>query len=315
MPSARPIVTVVGSYAVGLVMRVDRAPGAGETVIGSEFSDGPGGKGSNQAIQAARLGADVALVAAVGRDAFGAAARALWAAEGIALDYITIRDGPPTGAGFILVQPDGQNRIALDPGANAVLSAADVEAAAGRIAASGAVIAQFEIEVATAIAAMRAARARGVPSILNPAPARPIEPGGLADVDIITPNETELRVLAGRSPDSTLDELDDCRRLLREGVGCVVLTRGADGARIVRADGVLDVPSPAVDVVDTTGAGDAFTATLAVGVAAGEPIDRAVLLATAAGALACTKMGVVPALATRIEIEALAAAQAPRPPR
>ncbi len=308
----RPVITVVGSYAVGLVMRIDRAPAAGETVIGSAFAEGPGGKGSNQAIQAARLGADVALVVAIGRDAYGDAARALWAAEALRLDHVLVRDGVPTGAGFVLVEPDGQNRIVLDPGANAGLVPTEVESARDRIGASGAVVAQLEIPVETAIAAMREARSHGVPAILNPAPARPIEAEALASVDVLTPNETELRILAGRGPDAAGADLDDCRRLLRDGVRCVVLTRGEAGARIVRDDGVLDVPSPAVDVVDTTGAGDAFSATLAVAVAAGEPIEAAVRRAVVAGALACTRMGVVPALATGDEIEALLAVRAGR---
>jgi ribokinase len=310
MAAPQPVVTVVGSYAVGLVLRVERAPTAGETVIASDFGEGPGGKGSNQAIQAARLGADVALVVAVGDDAFGETARALWAREGIRLDHVSVRAGLRTGAGFILVEPDGQNRIALDPGANATLSAADIGAAGGRLAASGAVVAQLEIDVVTAMAAMRLARVHGVPAILNPAPARPINAEDLAFVDILTPNESELRVLAGRGADSAADELDDCRRLLRNGVGSIVLTRGPAGARIVRHDGVLNVLTPSVDVVDTTGAGDAFTATLAVGIAAGDPIEVAARRAVVAGALACTRMGVVPALATRDEIDTLAAAQA-----
>lgn len=306
MQPERPVVTVVGSYALGLTIRVDRMPVEGETVIGSRFDRGPGGKGSNQAIQAARVGADVALVAAIGDDDFGGEAMELWQREGISFDHVVRLPGEATGVGFILVEPKGENRIVLDPGANDRLSAGHVAAAASRIASSGAVIAQLEIPLATALAALAEGRRSGVLTILNPAPAQRIPLEALAGIDVVTPNQTELRILAGRGPnDAHEDELTDCSRLLKAGIGCVVLTRGEAGARIVRPGGVLDVPSISVKVVDTTGAGDAFSATLAVGLAAGEPIEQAVHRAVVAGALACTALGVVPALPTAAMLRAV----------
>jgi ribokinase len=298
-------VTVVGSYAVGLTIFVERAPVGGETVIGAGYEEGPGGKGSNQAIQAARLGADVALVAVVGADRFAQEARAMWEAEGVDTTYIATHESLATGVGFIVVEASGENRIVLDAGANERLGAASVDAAVDRIARSRVVLAQLEVPTEAAIAAMAAARAAGAISILNPAPARPLPDHGLAMIDVLTPNETELRVLAGRrTNDGAGDPIDDARMLVRRGVGAVVLTRGAEGALIIQADGELALPALPVDVIDTTGAGDAFNGALAVGLTMGMTLTDAVRIAIVAGALACTRRGVVPALPTAAELVA-----------
>lgn len=304
-PAAAPIVTVVGSYAVGLTIVVERAPVGGETVIGAGYEEGPGGKGSNQAIQAARLGADVALVAVVGADRFAQEARAMWEAEGVDTTYVASCDGLATGVGFIVVEASGENRIVLDLGANGRLSRASVDAAAERIARSQVVLVQFEVPTEAAIAAIAGARAAGAISILNPAPARPLPDHALAMIDVLTPNETELRVLAGRrSNDDAGDPLEDGRMLVRRGVGAVVLTRGAAGALIIRADSALALPALPIDVIDTTGAGDAFNGALAVGLTMRMTLPDAVRMAIVAGALACTRRGVVPALPTAAELVA-----------
>lgn len=306
MPAARPVVTVVGSYAVGMTLRTDRIPVAGETRHGSDFDLGPGGKGSNQAIQAARVGADVELLTCVGRDRFGDDAFALYAREGVGVTYAR-RGDRSTGVGFIILDAAGQNIIVLDMGANQELTPAHVEAARERIAASGAVLTQLEVPLDVALATLRLARQAGVTSVFNPAPARAIPATAFADIDIVTPNHGELRILQGLPADAQADDRELCRRLLAAGVGTVVLTRGEQGALIVRPDGELAVPSHVVDVVDSTGAGDAFSGTLATSIASGMGLEAAVRRAAAAGALACTKLGVVPGLATADAIDALAA--------
>jgi len=306
MAAARPVVTVVGSYAVGMTLRTDRIPVPGETRIGSDFDLGPGGKGSNQAIQSARLGADVELVTCLGRDRFGDDAIELYGREGVGTRHL-VRSDRSTGVGFIIVDAAGQNVIVLDMGANHELRPAHVEAAQQRIAASGAVLTQLEVPLDVALTTLRLAREAGVTTLFNPAPARTIPAEALAGIDIVTPNLGELRVLQGLPADADADDLALCRRLLAAGVGTVVLTRGEEGALIVRRDGELAIPSHAVDVVDSTGAGDAFSGTLATSLAGGMTLEAAVLRAAAAGALACTRLGVVPSLATAATIDALAA--------
>ncbi len=299
----QPRVTVVGSYAVGMTLRTDRFPVAGETRHGSDFDMGPGGKGSNQAIQAARLGADTELVTCIGKDSFGDEAMVLFAGEGVGTTHL-VRSDRNTGVGFIILDETGQNVIVLDMGANHELTVADVHAAADRIETSGAFLTQFEVPLECALAGLRIARSAGVPAILNPAPARSLPREVLADVDILTPNQTELRILLGRPADDPADDLDLCRQLLDAGVGTVVMTRGAAGALIVRPGDVVAVPSQQVQVVDSTGAGDAFNGTLATFLATGSTLEAAVARATLAGALACLRLGVVPGLPSAAALDA-----------
>jgi ribokinase len=290
------VVTVIGSYAVGLTMRAPRIPVAGETLLADEFDQGPGGKGSNQAIQAARMGVPARLVAAVGRDGFGDAALALWASEGVDATLVRREADVATGAGFILLDAAGENRIMLYPGANALLDARRIGALADDIAGSAVVLAQLETAVAAAAAAMRAGRACGATTILNPAPAITLPDGLLADVDLLVPNETEARILLGLAPEAPADEAGLCAALLDRGAGAVVMTLGARGALMADAGGVTHVDAVAADVVDTTGAGDAFCGTLAAGLAQGRTREDAVRRAVCAGALACNRLGVVPSL-------------------
>jgi ribokinase len=247
----------------------------------------------------------VELITCVGRDQFGDDALALYAREGVGTRHL-VRSTRPTGVGFIIVDAAGQNVIVLDMGANHDLVPAHVEAARERIAASGAVLTQLEVSLECALTTLRLAREAGVMTVFNPAPARAIPPEALAGIDIVTPNHGELRILQGLPADAEADDLDLCRRLLAAGVGTVVLTRGEEGALIVRPDGELAVSSHRVEVVDSTGAGDAFSATLATSLAGGLGLEAAVGRAAAAGALACTKLGVVPSLATATAIDALA---------
>jgi ribokinase len=295
-------VTVVGSFAVGLTLRAERFPVKGETLLGRDFDMGPGGKGSNQAVQAARLGADVEFVARLGQDNFGAIGTALYAREGVGTKYLLPTGERNTGVGFIVLDAHGDNFIILDPGANALFTPADVDRAQERIRSSHVVITQLEIPVETAGRALKLARDADVISILNPAPAARVPPEILANADIVTPNETELRIMLGRAPDANANSMDLCNELLQMGVQRVILTRGAHGAVIVTKDGYHEMPAMHVNVVDTTGAGDAFNGTLATFLASGMPLEPAVRHAVAAGALACTKLGVIPALPNAAQV-------------
>jgi ribokinase len=300
------MVTVVGSFAVGLTLRAPRFPVRGETLIGSDFDMGPGGKGSNQAVGAARLGAESHLVACIGADLFGDMAVTLYNAENVHMEHLQRSPQRNTGVGFITLDAKGDNHIILDPGANALLTPAAVDAAEELIAASDVVLSVLEIPVETAGRAMALARRHGATAILNPAPATPLGDGVLSQVDVLTPNASELRILLGLAPDDPSDALTLARRLQGRGVRNLVVTLGAEGALIVREDGSTEhVAGTPVHVVDSTGAGDAFTCALGVALAEGQSLAAAVQFATRAGALACTRLGVIPALPYRQEVESL----------
>ncbi|MFN2490635.1 MAG: ribokinase [Actinomycetota bacterium] len=298
-------VTVVGSFAVGLTLRADRFPVSGETVLARDFDQGPGGKGSNQAVQVARMGAPVEFVGRLGDDAFGDVADALFAEEGVGTTFLRRTSARNTGLGFIVIDAAGDNRILLDPGANALFARADVADAAAAIATSAVVMAQLEIPVEAAHEGLRLGREKGALTVLNPAPVRPLPPEIFDVADILTPNQTEARILLGLSPADPIDDMEACGRLLALGAHTVVLTRGSEGAVIVTSDGSVALPAQPVDVVDSTGAGDAFNGTLAAGLARREALEDAVARAVAAGALACTKLGVIPSLPRRADVEAL----------
>jgi ribokinase len=270
-------IAVVGSYGVGLTFGAERVPERGESVIGTLFRRDHGGKGSNQAIGAARLGAEVTLLTAVGQDAFGDAAFDLWSEEGVDADAV-LRPPLPTMTAAILVEAGGDNRIVIVPGALAALTSAHVDAFAPRIAAADALLVQLEIPLATALHALAVARAAGVRTILNPAPA-PAEPI-VAQVDYLTPNETEAPSVAGTN-------------------GTLVVTRGEQGADL----GAEHVPAFPARIVDTTGAGDAFCAAFAVALAEGASDLDAARRGCAAGAHMVEHEGVIAGLPTRVELE------------
>ena len=302
----RPVITVVGSFAVGLTMRAPRFPVAGETLVGSDFDMGPGGKGSNQAVGAARLGAESHLVAMIGVDSFGQMALDLYLREMVEAAHVSRTSERNTGVGFITLNAAGENNIVLDMGANYLLAPEHVDQAEDLIAGSGAVLSVLEINPATAARAMALARRHHVISILNPAPAQPLDDALLAGVDVLTPNESELRILCGLAPDAAADTLALAHGLQRRGLRQLVVTRGSQGALVVTADGrAHPVAGRPVVVVDTTGAGDAFTSALAVALAEQRPLLEAARFAACAGALACTRLGVIPALPSRAEVEAL----------
>jgi ribokinase len=299
-------ISVVGSYGVGMTMYMQRMPLEGETTVGRSFAQGPGGKGSNQAIAARRLGADVTLCSIVGPDALGAEARRLWTAEGIAIDGV--RTGTaPTMVGFILVEEDGANRIIIAPGALDELRADDVRACSAELEAADVVLVSLEIPLVAAAEALRIAHAAGVVTVLNPAPAATLSAGLLAHVRHITPNRTEAAALTALDPSSSADALVDAVRALAPDA-VIVLTLGEDGVLVDDGNTRRSVPAMrAPDVVDTAGAGDAFSAAYAVAIASGDDPLAAARLGVTAGAFAVTRREVVPGLATRAELDAFAA--------
>ncbi len=297
-----PRITVVGSYATGLTMRVERLPSPGETVLGAGYRVDYGGKGSNQAVGCARLGARVNFVARIGKDTFGDMALGLYRGEGVDVAQVTQSADAPTGVGFIIVDANGNNCITIDPGANDLLTAADISRSEAAFDAPAIVLTQLEIPVVAAEAAMASGRARGALTILNPAPVRPLPGSILQSVDILTPNQSEARVLAERSAEEAIDPEEVARDLIRRGAKQVVMTLGEKGALIVTPSSSRNVPALRMKVVDTTGAGDAFNAGLAVALAYGSDLDVAVQFAVAASGLAVTKEGVIPSLPHRDEV-------------
>ncbi|HTL28266.1 MAG TPA: ribokinase [Tepidisphaeraceae bacterium] len=303
--NAKPIVTVVGSFCVDILIRADRLPVWGETLIGRDFYLGPGGKGGNQAAGVARMGATTHFITAVGEDRFAQLAFDLARAEGIALDGICVMPGATTSVGFGLLDPAGRSACITDLAALARMDAALVDRFEAQIAASDVVLTMLENPLEAAARAMHLGRKHKKLTILNPAPAVALSDEILADCDIVTPNESELRVLLGLSPDSGGDDIDLARRLRLRGIKTLIVTRGGRGALVLSDQGEAQIPGVKVDVVDTTGAGDAFNAALAVALAEKIPLKRAIELANCAGALACTKLGSIPAMGNRAAVETL----------
>ena len=293
-------VAVVGSYNVGLTVQTPRLPVIGETILGERFLEGPGGKGSNQAIAAARLGGEVHFVACIGPDRYGDDALALWEREGIHAHVR--RDTTHTGIGLIFLYPDGDNAIIVTPGANSLLSPGDVDLREEAIASCQVLLLQLEIRVETAIHAAKLAKHHGLTVILNPAPVQPLPPEVFQFVDVLTPNETEAHVLIGEAPDSKSPLEGVTEQLLGLGVQAVVLTEGQAGMLIATAEGVESVRSPLVKTVDATGAGDAFNGVLAVGLAEGKSLVEAARRACYAGANCATRMEVIPGLVRRAQL-------------
>ncbi|WP_103529574.1 MULTISPECIES: ribokinase [unclassified Streptomyces] len=278
---------VVGSANADLVVGVDRRPGAGETVLGSDLVVHPGGKGANQAVAAARLGARAALLARVGDDAHGALLRESLRAAGADTTGVLV-GGAPTGVALITVDPSGDNSIVVSPGANARLTPGDVRAAAPLVARSRVVSTQLEIPLET-VAELARTLPSGTRLVLNPSPPAPLPADVLAACDPLVVNEHEARFILGGDAGSGPEEW---ARALRElGPRSVVVTLGADGALVDSGAGAVRVASPRVAAVDTTGAGDAFTAALAWRLGSGDDLVTATRFAVRVGAAAVTEEG------------------------
>jgi len=300
-----PKITVVGSFAVGLTMRAPKMPIFGETILGSDFDMGPGGKGSNQAVAVARLGAHSSLLAILGSDKLAGIATDLYAAEGVDACLVTTSGERPTGVGIIILNDKGENFIILDMGANELMNVETVDAGEQRIAESDVVMTVLEVPIPAAARAMELGRKHGAKTILNPAPARRLPETIFASVDYLTPNESELRILLGLPADEPRSSRELAQGLRRRGARNVIVTLGRSGALILTDELDLMVPAVPVEVVDTTGAGDAFNSGFAVALAEGRDIVDAVRFGVVCGAMACTRLGVVPSLPDRAKAEAL----------
>ena len=306
---ARAPVAVLGIFVADLAFRAPRLPLMGETILGQGFKDGPGGKGSNQAIAAARAGGDARMITRIGRDTFGDMARKAWAADGIDTSAVIIDDTAPTGAAFIFVSTEtGNNAIIVESGAAAHLSPADVEAAETVIASSKVLITQFEQPVVTALAGLTLARKHGVITILNPAPAVEVTDAIYALCDYVTPNETEAAALTGLPVVSEDDALAAAKEFVRRGARNALITLGAKGALLHGEAGTHMVPAFKVqNVVETTGAGDAFNGGFAVALAEGRSPVEAIRFGCATAGISVQRPGTAPSMPTRAEIEALLA--------
>jgi len=296
-------IVVVGSSNTDMIAKLPRLPKPGETIGEGAFSTAAGGKGANQAVAAARAGAEVGLVARVGDDSFGEQAIAGFVADGINVQHVTRDPSAPSGVALIFVDDKGENSIAVAPGANAGLTPEDVDEAEELIGAANVVVMQLETPLDTVERAAALACKHGARVILNPAPAQPLSDEILANVSILTPNESEAELLTGVPVEDDAGAEEAARALVARGVKTVILTLGSRGAFVFESDSGELVPGFKVDAVDTTAAGDVFNGTLAVGLAEGMPFTGAVRFAAAAAALSVTRLGAQPSAPTRSEID------------
>jgi len=300
-------ILVLGSFVADVAFRAARLPGWGETLMGSAFALGPGGKGSNQAVAAARAGADVQMLSRLGDDAFGRLARDTWTADGIDASLVE-NCATPTGSAAILIdEVKGENAIIVVPGACFTLSPKDVDAAGDAIRAAGVLLTQLEIPLETVECGLRVAREAGVRTILNPAPAQALSDTMLGLADFLIPNESEAALLTGLPVESKAQAEEAARVLLGRGARCVIVTLGAQGALVCEAgaDAVMVDAFNAGPVLETTGAGDSFCGGFAAALSEGAPVLDAARFGCATAGISVTRAGTAPSMPHRVEIEAL----------
>jgi ribokinase len=297
-------IVVVGSSNMDLVVKSPKIPAVGETILGEDFIMTPGGKGANQAVAAAKFGAEVYFIAKLGDDIFAEQSLNNFKKEGVNTKYVVQTKEAPSGVALITVEDAGNNVIVVAPGANQMLSPEDVKKAESDIASSGALVAQLEIPLETVELAAQLANDSAVPFILDPAPAQKLGPELLKMVDVLTPNETEARILTGIEVTSNRDSACTAvKKLLEYGVKSVILTMGANGFLLGTDDEMEFVPAVKVNAIDATAAGDAFTGSLAVGLAQGKTLANSALFANYVAALSVTKMGAQSSMPTREAVE------------
>jgi ribokinase len=300
-------IVVLGSFVADVAFRAARLPAWGETLMGSGFALGPGGKGSNQAVAAARAGAAVQILSRLGDDAFGRLARDTWAADGIDASLVE-NCATPTGSAAILIdEVKGENAIIVVPGACFTLAPKDVEAAGGAIRAAGVLLTQLELPLETVECGLRVAREAGVLTILNPAPAQTLSDGMLGLADFLIPNESEAALLTGLPVESQAQAEEAARVLLGRGARCVIVTLGAQGALVCveGAEAVMVGAFNAGPVLETTGAGDAFCGGFAAALSEGQTVLEAARFGCATAGISVTRAGTAPSMPRRSEIEAL----------
>lgn len=298
----KPRIVVVGSSNTDMVVKTSRIPAPGETITGGEFVVVQGGKGANQAVAAARLGADVTLVACVGRDVFGDRALASIGSSGVNTEYVVRDDTTPSGVALIYVEASGQNCIVTAPGANMRLRPEHVDAARPAFEQAQIVVLQLETTLEAVRRAIDLAKSLGIRVVLNPAPMREIPKGFFEGVDYLTPNESEAAMLLGRKPGES-DNRQLAQDLLSLGVGAAIVTQGSEGVMAAVPGRVQEIPARRVTAMDSTGAGDCFAGALACALAEGNDLGVALHFANAAAALSVTRMGSMTSLPTRDEVD------------
>ncbi len=312
MTTKQANICVVGSSNIDLVSQVPRLPVMGETIIGHSFHLGYGGKGANQAVMAAKLGAQVTMVTKLGRDVFGDGTLKNYRDQGIATTHVLFDDVLFSGVAPIFVNDNAQNFIVIVPGANMSLSPADVHTAEAAILAADWLVCQLEVPLETTLEAFRVAKSGSVRTILNPAPAGALPDELLRLADICAPNETETELLTGL-PVGTIAEAEQAAQaLLARGPKIVILTLGERGGLVVDGNGVEHIPAIRVDAIDSTGAGDAFIGSLAVFLGEGLAMAEAVRSANAVAALSVTKIGTQTSFPVRAEVDRFISAQRQR---
>jgi ribokinase len=296
-------VVVVGSYNTDLTIKTERIPRPGETIIGGIFSEGGGGKGANQAVAAARAGANVSFIARVGNDALGQEGQQRLTEEKIDTSFMFHDNDVPTGVAFIVVDQRGENSIVVASGANARLSHADIEKASEEISSAGVLLVQLESPIGAIRSAIKKAHENGTIVILNPAPAQSLENDLLQNVDVITPNKVEAEMITGIkvSDDESLCSI--VRKFFEYGIKNVLITLGSKGIFFGVSNRMELIPAYKVCPVDSTGAGDVFSGSLAAFLAEGMPIEKAAKMANASASISVTRMGAQSSAPSRIEIE------------
>ena len=300
-------IVVVGSFNMDLVVRLPAIPRPGETLLGGVFATYPGGKGSNQAVAAARLGGEVTMIGRVGADAFGDQLLSMARSEGIDTRFVGIDPNEATGVALIEVDAQGQNSIAVASGANFTLTAADVASAFAQLERVDLLVMPLETPIDTIVTAAELARKAGARVVLNPAPAQHLSPELLKNVDVLIPNEYEAAFMTGIAIHSPQDARQAAAHLLQSGPGVVIVTMGSQGALIAQAaqSEIVYTQTSAFSVkaVDTTAAGDGFVGALAVALGEGLSLPAAARFASAAAAISVTRVGAQPSLPTRAEVE------------
>ncbi len=296
-------IVVVGSSNIDMVIKGDKIPRPGETVIGGDFFKAAGGKGANQAVAAARAGGQVSFISSVGNDIFGKEAISNYREDGI--DSRAIKTDPEhaTGTALILIDKDGENSISVAPGANNSLSKTDLEKASAVIQGASVLLVQLEIPIETVEAAVQMANSFDVKVVLNPAPARHLSDQLLKQISIITPNESEAEHLTGIPINNFEDAKKAARILLKKGVETVLITLGKKGTLLTTHNTSELIPAFEVDTVDTTAAGDVFNGALATAISEGMSLKEAIRFANAAAAISVTRLGAQPSAPKREEIE------------
>lgn len=282
---------VIGSTNTDMVIKAKKFPVPGETILGEQFLMNPGGKGANQAVAASRLGGIVSFLGKIGDDIFGHQAKQLLQDEGIDVGYICVDPEKPSGIALITVNQEGENMIAVAPGANGVLSPADIEPALSFLDETELVLLQLEIPLETVLYASEAAARKGKKVILNPAPATDLQDKLLKNLYMITPNETEAEILTGVQVKEEESALRAAIKLKEKGIEVVVITMGANGAFILSDEYTGMVNAPKVKAVDTTAAGDTFNGALVVALSEGKPLLQAVEFACKAASVSVTRNG------------------------